>query len=379
VTAGAAAPPPTSGTLSDVLPAAAAALGTPVREVSLQLPPARAVCVLLVDGLGERLLAARGGHAPFLRDRLASGYVLDSGYPSTTASSMGSFGTGLPTGGHGLVGYQVRDPGTGRLLNELSWEDGPDPRVWQPERTVFEQVLGSGVAVTRIGPGFFDGSGLTEATLRGGRFVAASTLDERVDAAVAALRGKGPALVYVYWGDVDKVGHVSGCESWEWGEEVGAVDLAVRSLAHRMPPDCLLLVTADHGMVDVPAGARVDLASDPELAAGIELTGGEPRAPMLYCRDGADADVLATWRARLGGSMDVRSRDDAVAAGWFGRVSDRVLPRIGDVVAAACDPVSVHDSRVQRPELMSLVGMHGALTPEETRVPLLLVPGRRLG
>ena len=370
---------PAVGALADLLPAAAAALGAPLRDVPFVLPPAPRVCVLLVDGLGERLLAARGGHAPYLRELLLRGDVLEAGFPSTTATSMGSFGTGLGAGEHGLVGYQVRDPRSGRLLNQLSWEDGVDPRTWQPERTVLEHLVDADVAVTRIGPAFFEGSGLTEATLRGGRFVAADGLDARVDAALAALRRPGRSLVYVYWGEVDKVGHVHGAASWEWGEEVGAVDLAVRRLARRMPPDCLLLVTADHGMVDVPGDARLDLAADAELADGVLLTGGEPRAPMLYCVPGASEDVLATWRGRLGEAVEVLSRDEAVAGGWFGPVSPRVLPRIGDVVAAARDAVSVHDSRCQRPELKTLVGMHGALTPEERRVPLLAVPGRHLG
>ena len=369
---------PAVGALADLLPAAAASLGVPLRDVPFALPPAPRVCVLLVDGLGERLLAGRGGHAPYLRELLAEGDVLESGFPSTTATSMASFGTGLAPGEHGLVGYQVRDPDSERLLNQLSWEDGVDPRAWQPEATVFEHLEAGDVAVTRIGPAFFDGSGLTEATLRGGRFVAADTLDARVDDAVAALRRPGRSLVYVYWGEVDKVGHVHGAASWEWGEELGAVDLAVRTLARRMPPDCLLLVTADHGMVDVPAHARIDLARDPELAEGVLLTGGEPRAPMLYCAPGAADDVLATWRERLGDTVEVLSRDEAVAGGWFGPVSPRVLPRLGDVVAAAREAVSVHDSRCQRPELLSLVGMHGALTPQERRVPLLAVSGRSL-
>ncbi len=110
--------------------------------------------------------------------------------------------------------------------------------------------------------------------------------------------------------------------------------------------------------------------------AGVRLTGGEPRAPMLYCEPGATPDVLACWRERFPGLMDVLSGDEAVAAGWFGPVAPRVRPRIGDVVAAATGTLSVHDSRHQRPELLTLVGMHGARTAQETRVPLLVVPPR---
>ena len=65
-----------------------------------------------------------------------------------------------------------------------------------------------------------------------------------------------------------------------------------------------------------------------------------------------------------------------MASGWFGPVAPHGLPRLGDVVVAATAPVSVHDSRVQRAALSDLVGMHGARTPEEVRVPLLLAAGR---
>jgi hypothetical protein len=384
VTSSVAPPPdldPVSGLLSDVLPGVATALGVGGGgrgPAALALPAARRVLVLLVDGLGERLLVARSGHAPVLRSLLPAGRVLGVTYPSTTATSMGSFGTGLLPGAHGLVGYQVRDPGTGRLLNELSWEDGPDPRAWQPERTAFERVAAAGVAVTRVGPGHFDGSGLTEAALRGGTHVAASSLGARVDAGLAALRATARSLVYVYWGEVDKAGHVHGVASARWGAELEDVDAAVGRLAEGLPDDALLVVTADHGMVDVPRDRRWDLATDPELAAGVSATGGEPRAPMLYCEPGAATDVLATWRTRLAGVVDVLSREEAIEAGWFGPVSARVLPRIGDVVAACTGDAAVHDSRVQRAALSELVGMHGALTADEVRVPLLTLAGRAL-
>jgi hypothetical protein len=273
------------------------------------------------------------------------------------------------------VGYEVLVPELDELLNELSWEPAVDPRRWQPETTCFQQAAADGVEVVRIGPGFFDGSGLTEAALRGGRFVAAESLDARVDAALAALRASARTLVYVYWGDVDKIGHVSGCGSWEWGEELAKVDLAVRRLAAGLPKDATLHVTADHGMVDVAHHDRIDLAHDAELARGVRHAGGEPRCVQLYCESGCAPAVLETWRARLAGQAYVVSRDEAVSAGWFGAVSPHVLARIGDVVAVCQQAVAVVDSRRMRPALLALVGLHGALTPAEVLVPLLSVQG----
>lgn len=404
---------PVGGSLADVLPAAADLLGAPVREEAAPLTAAlgeahdgaEQVCVLLVDGLGERLLAARSGHAPRMRSMTAAAgapgaAVLAAGYPSTTATSTASLGTGLHPGQHGLLGYQVRDPATGVLFNELSWETAPgaggpgagaagapppDPRRWQPRPTVFEHLAASGVDVTRVGPGFFDGSGLTEATSRGGRFRAASSLPARVEAGLGALRSaartRTRALVHVYWGDLDKAGHTHGWASPQWSDELERVDAAVADLLAGLPPRAVLLVTGDHGMVDVPDDARWDVAGDPELAAGVEVVAGEPRAPQLHCAPGAAADVLATWRERLGHVLEVASREEAVEAGWFGPhgMDAALQERAGDVVAAATGVASVHDSRVQRPELAGLVGMHGGRTPDEVLVPLLVAgsPRRR--
>lgn len=372
-------PPYTEATLADVLPSVADAIGVSGMSSALAMPSAARAVVLLVDGLGDLLLRARSGHAPFLRSLLADGKVITAGFPTTTATSIGSFGTGLPPGGHGLVGYEVLDPERDRLLNELSWDGDVNPRTWQPQQTVFERVVAAGHDVVRIGPGFFDGSGLTEAALRGGRFIAAQQLQQRVESALHALRASPRGLVYVYWGDVDKVGHEAGCGSWQWGEELGYVDAAVRDLAGGLPSDAILVVTADHGMVDIPHSSRLDLAVEDDLAAGVRHVGGEARALHLYAEAGAAADVLATWRERMAADMWVLSRDEAVAAGWFGPVSPYVLPRIGDVVAAAASRVAVVDSRRQRPELLRLIGLHGSLTPEESLVPLLTVAGRAVG
>lgn len=379
----AAAPPYGQGTLSDLLPAAARAIGVDLPDDTypraLTLPAAPRCCVLLVDGLGDALLRERAGHAPYLRGRLDEIGTLTAGFPTTTATSMGSFGTGRPPGTHGLVGYEVLVPERDELLNELSWETPVDPRRWQPGTTIFQTVAAAGVEVVRIGPAYFDGSGLTEAALRGGRFVAASTLDERVDAALAALRSAPRTLVYVYWGDVDKIGHVKGVGSWAWGEELAKVDAAVRRLAAGLPGDAALHVTADHGMLDVPFGQRLDVAEEPELARGVRHLGGEARCPQVYCEPGERDAVLARWRQRLDGLAQVVSRDDAVAAGWFGPVADHVLARIGDVVAPCLPGTAVVDTATQRPELLRLVGLHGSLTPEESVVPLLSVRGSQGG
>ncbi len=368
--------------LADVLPSVARSLGVPwgggadgpEPRPGFDLPPARRAVTVLVDGLGHDLLVRRAGHAPWLRAHLGSTLRVASGFPSTTATSMGTFGTGLAAGAHGLLGYEVLVPGADRLLNELSWEDGPDPRSWQPHPTVFEAAARAGIEVARVGPAHFDGSGLTIAAIRGGRFVVADTLEQRVDAALAAVRSAPRALVHLYWGELDKVGHVHGCDSWQWGDELESVDRELRRLAARLPPDCSLTVTADHGMVDSPHELRLDLAHEPLLAAGARHVTNEARAPQIYVEPGARDDVHAAWTAVLGERGIVRTREEAVAAGWFGAVAPANLARIGDVVVAMRGRFAVVDSRRARPELLALLGLHGSLSDDEVAVPVVHVP-----
>lgn len=361
--------------LSGLLPAVADALGVPTtdgpaRRAQLGLPGTHRVCVVLVDGLGYANLTERSGHAPFLRSLLDGAAPLSAGYPSTTAASMGTFGTGTGPGRTGLVGYTVRNPRDGRLANMVSWDGLGPARDWQREPTVFETLVAHGVTVTTVGPGKFMGSGLTEAALRGGGYRAAESLADRVDAALRLLRE--PGLVYLYWGDVDKTGHHEGCGSWQWGDQLEALDSELRRLVRSLPTGASLVVTADHGMVDVDPARRWDVATTPALAADVALVAGEPRALHVHLDAGADpAGVAARWSETLGDAAVVLTGDEAVGAGLFGPVSAHVRPLIGDLVVATAGRATVVDSRTQTPASLRLVGVHGSLTPAEVQVPLL--------
>ena len=359
--------------LGAVLPGAARSLGVPTDLPAIDLPPASRVCVVIVDGLGRQLLEREPASAPFLTSLLPGSRTLTAGCPSTTATSMGSFGTGLPPGRHGLVGYEVMDPDRGVLLNELRWDPATDPLAWQPHRTVFQSIVRDGVRVVQIGNPEFAGSGLTTAALRGGEFIGAKRLRSRVEIAVDALARSGRSLVYLYWGEVDGAGHLYGWRSREWRRALRSADLELARLARRLPAGTLLVITADHGMLDVPPADRLDLAALPELGQGIAVLGGEGRFAQIYCEPGAGPDEVAGRLAEATGDRAwVRTRDEAIAAGWFGPVDDRVVRRIGEVVVAGIGSFALVDSRTARPQVLKLIGQHGSLTAAEQLVPLLI-------
>lgn len=374
--------------LAAVMPAVAGALGHDLTtatgltsagcRTALGLPDADRVVVVLVDGLGIRNLAERGGHAPFLRgllrERDEPAATLTSSFPSTTAAGLSTFGTGTAPGRTGMLGYTQRNPATGKLASLVQWRELGDPADLQREPTVFETLAAAGTRVTAPGPGKFAGSGMTQAALRGPAYVAAETFEQRVDATVTALRQPGEAqrLVYLYQGDVDKTGHGHGWDSWQWGDALESTDRELSRLMRSVPRGTLVVVTADHGQIKADLSTQWDVASDPVLKPGVALVGGEPRALHVYADQGTDpADVARRWAERLGEHAVVLLRDDAVAGGWFGPVAEHVLPAIGDVVVAMTGAATVVDSRVHSANARALPGVHGSLTPHEMLVPLL--------
>ena len=357
--------------LTELMPSVAAALGLPGREDTLALQRVDRVCVLLVDGLGSLALQAAGSAAPYLSAMPAT--TLTAGVPSTTATSLGCIGVGEPAGAHGLVGYTFRLQGHG-LLNALRWSNGVDPLTVQPRGTVFEEAAEQGVEVSHVGPAEFEGSGLTLAALRGATYRPSATWGERVATVAEALRAGRQSLVFAYVSDLDATGHRRGVDSPHWLAQLGLVDALVEALVAQLPPDALLLVTGDHGMVDIDLAAAAEVETDSALSDGVAMLGGEPRFRHVYARRGAAADVLSAWRERLGGRAWVHSRDEAIEAGWFGEVGATVRGRLGDVVAAARDR-SVVLAGSGAPHERRLPGQHGSLTAEEMLVPLLSVRG----
>jgi Type I phosphodiesterase / nucleotide pyrophosphatase len=357
-------------TLADLSQSVLASLGAPGADNVLGLPQVGRVCLLVVDGLGWELLRAQRQAAPFLAALAETGCWLTAGFPATTVTSLSSLGTGRPPGQHGLVGYQVRVPATGGLLNALRWDKSVDPIAWQPGPTIFERAAGAGIGAFRVAAGAFRHSGLSVAAMRGADYRSADTLGALVASAAAALAEVPRALAMVYTGDLDSTGHARGCASAAWRFQLRHVDLLAEQLATALPAGTALHITADHGMVDVPPGDRVDADTVPALRDGVALLGGEPRARHVYAVPGAAADVLAAWRSTLGDRAWIASREEAIDAGWFGPVQARVADRIGDVVAAARGPSAVV-ATVTEPRESALVGMHGSLSATDQRVPLL--------
>ncbi|HYZ68085.1 MAG TPA: alkaline phosphatase family protein [Mycobacterium sp.] len=373
-------PNPNLPHLADVVPSVLSAMGVAGFDGPIPLRDGSSgACVLLVDGLGAELLDTYAEDAPVLSG--LRGRTLQVGFPSTTVAGLAALGTGCRSGEHGMVGLSFRLPGAD-VVNALGWRPHPTgrdlrdklpPEQVQPIPTTFERAAAAGVAVSVVSGAQFTGSGLTRAVLRGGLYVGVHALGDLAACVRSAVADGG--FCYGYHSELDLLGHVYGPGSTAWRMQLRQVDRLVESIVEGLPPGGLLAVVADHGMVAIDAAAVVDIDACEPLLDGVKAIGGEPRARHVYVADGASDSVLAAWRETLAQRAWVVSRDEAIAAGWFGdRVTDDARFRIGDVVAAARGDAGMMRRTVE-PLWSALVGQHGSLTTAEQQVPLLLAYG----
>jgi Type I phosphodiesterase / nucleotide pyrophosphatase len=370
------------GSICDVLPAAAALLGVAgavdrlALGESLDADRVDRVALVLVDGMGWHLLPELAGSAPLLASVLAGGIgrlsQLECTFPSTTPSSLVSLGTGAQPGEHGILGFTLNVPGTDRVLNHIRWRDDPPHTEWQPLPTWFERLQQCGVGARAVLPAAFIGSGLTDAAYRGAEFRPTRPTDDYAQEVADELRA-APGLVYGYTADLDTAAHVFGIGSPRWHEAAVRVDALLTHLVDTLPPNAALLLTADHGGLNVPPEARVDLDTDPRLGEGVRVVAGEPRVRYLHTEPDAAADVHATWTGLLDGWAQVYTREQAVATGMFGPVSPRHLARIGDVVVVCTGDAAVLATGHEPPETARLIGFHGAATEAEMAIPLVVI------
>ncbi len=365
--------------LADLTRSLFASLGLGV-DNPLEIEPTRASdVVMLIDGFGAFIFDQYPTFIPVIAGE-SEPYLqrLRSYFPTTTVTNLTSLGTGQLPSAHGMVGYTMRIPfateGTPQLLNGLKWDPRIDPLTWQRHATLFEQASKVGIDVSHIASKRYEGSGFTEAALRGARYLAAQS-DDEIIAALEASTKRGPSFTYLYLNDVDEAGHGHGVGSEKWLAALHRIDNLVKRVLAVLPKGSRLWITADHGMVN--AGEKVVLGLANPLLEDVALLGGEPRARHLYLSE-SGAPVLSgdaleervervrrRWRDFFGDRIALLRASEA----YGDAIEQGIKERIGDLIAIPTDDTVLIEP--ERQEMQSrMVGHHGAMTEIESAIPL---------
>lgn len=320
------------------------------------------VVLFVVDGLGWEQLQARLGLVPTIATMV--GTPVTTVAPSTTATALTSLTTGLPPGEHGVVGYRMAVHG--EVLNVLRWSTAAgDARQSIPPSKVQPTPPFLGERPPVVTRAEYRTSGFTGAHLDPARYWGYRTLATMVTEVDRLLRSSEP-FVYAYYDGLDRVAHEYGLGE-HYDAELRWIDHTIDRMLAVLPRGAALVVTADHGQVEV-GGNVVPLAAD--VLGLCSLQSGEGRFRWLHARAGRAGALYDAALAHHGDGAWVLTREQMVADGWFGPVvTDGAAARLGDVALVARRNVAFHDPQDTGP--YELIGRHGSVTSAEMLVPLL--------
>ena len=180
----------------------------------------------------------------------------------------------------------------------------------------------------------------------------------------------GERFVYAYYDGVDKIAHERGFGPF-YEAEIAAADWLVGALLSALPPGTTLVVTADHGQVQIDEPA-IKLPKD--LMECVHHQSGEGRFRWLHARRGSEDDLLSISQALFSHQAWVVSREQVIEEAWLGpskgaKMSDSVARRLGDVALVPFADVTYEDPLDSGP--FPLICRHGSLTSAEMYVPFL--------
>lgn len=392
-------PPPSSHAgLANLLASLAAISGgpslpaTPLPGLAAALAGCRSVILLVVDGLGTAQLERHLAHSSLARQRFAN---LESVFPSTTASAVGTLLTGLSPISHGLTGWHLwaeeATPGAAELLAilPLTRRGGPPPT--QAERQTWaKRILAAPdlpvpldlstrltARVTHIAPQSIIDSPFNRAVSQGARRYGYSQLEAMFACLRQALETPTPDrlhYIYAYWPDYDSLAHQHGPDSPAARAALQAFETHLNTFLAAGLAGAALLITADHGFITAPPERLIRLDDLPELKRLLRRPlSGERRAAYAHIQPGRVEEFAQRARECLGHALWVCPSQALLAAGWFGQgpLHPRLASRIGDLTLIPKADWTLKDSLPGERDF-HLLGMHGGVSPDERQIPLCL-------
>jgi predicted AlkP superfamily pyrophosphatase or phosphodiesterase len=337
---------------------------------SLALPARKSVCVILIDGLGVSNIKSAAGHASFLNSQHSEPAMC--WFPATTATSITSFATASNPWDNGFLGYQVFDRKENVPRNLLSgWANQAEGEKYQSIRTVSELGIEQGIGFHVVAPSAYEKSGFTAATMRAASFHGTDRISQRFTKALELLKDSDEKVVYLYIPELDQLAHAQGSASIAWLNQVEDVDSELRSFVSAVPKSSGVLLTADHGVVDVPKENHIYIDEIID-GADLEFVGGDTRSLFLYFKQGTNQETMRTkLEKQFSDSCYISTPAEIVEAGYWKTLSPKSENVAPDLVILARKKVALYHRGFAKTKSLEMVGHHGSITNEELAIPLI--------
>lgn len=372
------------GSIVNLMSSIALALGgssihAPLRALPPQaLAGARHVLLLVVDGLGHAFLTGRDGA---LRRHLHA--AITSVFPSTTASAIPTFLTGLAPQQHGLTGWHMYCREIGAIVAPLPFRArtgrhalrsaGVSPMSLFQLAPVFDRLP---LTCHVVSPQAIAHSDFNAALSGRAQRHGYETPEEMFGILTSLLRRDAPrSYIYAYWPRLDSLAHEFGVASAAVADAFAALDAGFAELL-KVAGGSRVIVTADHGFVDTSPADTIDLDDHPGLRETLVLPlCGEPRAAYAYVRPTCATRFKDYVRTHLADRVRLFNRAEILRRGWLGPGAPHpaLADRLGDYVLIPRGHAILRDWLMGE-DRYTHIGVHGGLSAAEMRVPLVVAP-----
>jgi len=336
---------------------------------------------IVIDGLGYDYLMKKRKN--FLKDHTIG--KITSVFPTTTSACITSFATGLAPKEHGVTGWYMRlrsekydIPSTILLFNDRRNEEPLLNKGIEPEDIFIDHRLSKNIKNLKVfHPEAISNSVYTKYLLSESEKIVYKGLEDMfVKLTASVLSNKTEKnYIYAYLPDLDAVLHKVGSGSKDLTKLFNAISRNTEKFVSDIKgTNSIVIVTADHGLIDGEEGKRLNMNDLPEINKMLEFPlCGEPRAAYCYVKKKYLKDFKKTVEAKIGHAVKVFTRDQLIKGGYYGLFEENkeLKGRIGDFVLVCKENYVIKDF-LKNEKVKWHAADHGGLSEEEMFVPLIV-------
>lgn len=346
------------------------------------------IVLLVFDGLGYNFLEKHGTHTFMFKNLKGK---ITSVFPTTTASAMSCFYTGLAPQNHGVPAWYtyLKELGLISTILPMTIRGLDTPIInnnFKPEQLLEVDSLFDIFSIKRIQvlPEEFHNSPynvIHQGGSTGVRYY--KSLQGFFQKILDTLKEKSnsPRFILGYWPLIDGLSHVYGTDSDQTLRHLEDLDNSFQKFIDNLKKndndDVRVIVTADHGLTNTIPEHNYYLKNHPILQETLTLPlSGEARTPFFYVRPSKVEQFENYIENNLSHAGVLHKSQDLINKGYFGKGTPhpRLFDRIGDYIFIMGDDYTLRDQLFSEEKNKAAhVANHGSLSDEELYVPLILI------
>jgi len=334
------------------------------------------IILIVIDGLGYNYLME---HDSFLKKNCVN--KLEGAFPLTTAASNTAFSLGVPPQQHGLTGWFVFLKEVGAITTVLPFTERYFGSDLDKAGFSIKDIIRANPYTNRANRATYkvmdknySHSAFSLAASEGSTIIGVTPYKETFEKVQELTLKEEDKFIHAYVGEFDSSGHAVGIQSKETEEIFYEIDHLIEDLSSKIK-DSIILVTADHGMLDTDDEHLIKFDDYPEIQECLSIPlSGDSRIGYCYLRNGFEKKFMMLITKHLGDKVYLFKSESMIKNNWFGLGEEHPMlkHRVGDYTIISKEKYMIYDN-LGHEDRVPHVGHHSGISDDEVYVPLSII------